>query len=52
MQIVLSPAKLMDFDGADDSVKATDPLFTDKTAELGAGCREMSGAESAPFISL
>ena len=52
MQIVLSPAKLMDFDGADDSVKATDPLFTDKTAELVAVCREMSVDEIAASMNI
>lgn len=52
MQIVLSPAKLMDFDGADDSVKATDPLFTDKTAELVAVCREMSIDEIAASMNI
>lgn len=52
MQIVLSPAKLMDFDGADDSVKAIDPLFTDKTAELVAVCREMSIDEIAASMNI
>ena len=52
MQIVLSPAKLMDFDGADDSVKAIDPLFTDKTAELVAVCREMSVDEIAASMNI
>ena len=42
----------MDFDGADDSVKAIDPLFTDKTAELVAVCREMSIDEIAASMNI
>ena len=42
----------MDFGGADDSVKPTDPLFTDKTAELVAVCREMSVDEIAASMNI
>lgn len=45
MQIIISPAKLMDFSESDSPIKETEPLFADKTAELMAVCRRLSTDE-------
>ena len=47
MQIILSPAKLMDFSANPTSVKVTKPLFPEKTKELVTVCRSLSETEIA-----
>lgn len=42
MQIIISPAKLMDFSKESDKIKPTKPHFLDKTAQLVEVCRELS----------
>ncbi|MDD3788596.1 MAG: YaaA family protein [Petrimonas sp.] len=42
MQIIISPAKLMDFSKESDKIKPTKPQFLDKTAQLVEVCRELS----------
>lgn len=45
MQIVISPAKLMNFEGSIPAVKTTAPLFPEKTATLVEICRQLSERE-------
>lgn len=45
MQIVISPAKLMNFEGSIPAVKTTAPLFPEKTATLVEICRQLSECE-------
>ncbi|WP_298645777.1 YaaA family protein [uncultured Proteiniphilum sp.] len=47
MQIILSPAKLMDFSGGAGDIKSTKPLFPEKTKELAAVCRQLPEKEIA-----
>ena len=45
MQIILSPAKLMDFSGGTGDIKPSKPLFPEKTKELIIACRQLSERE-------
>ena len=42
MQIILSPAKLMDFNNPEEPVKLTKPMFADKTEQLVDVCKRLS----------
>jgi len=52
MQIILSPAKLMDFSANTASVKPTKPLFPEKTKELLSVCRQLSENEIAGTMKI
>lgn len=52
MQIVLSPAKLMDFSSDAEKIEITHPLFLDKTEELLAVCRKLSPEEIAEQMEI
>ena len=52
MQIILSPAKLMDFSANTTGVKATKPLFPEKTKELVTVCRSLSETEIAETMKI
>ncbi len=52
MQIILSPAKLMDFSANPTSVKVTKPLFPEKTKELVTVCRSLSETEIAESMKI
>ncbi len=45
MQIILSPAKLMDFSAKKGNTEITKPLFPNKTKELVSLCQQMSESE-------
>lgn len=45
MQVILSPAKLLDFSNEVDGLKTTKPLFPDKTNELLSVCQQLSESE-------
>ena len=47
MQIIMSPAKLMNFDSQSEKIKTTQPVFNEKTAELLRLCQTLSTAEIA-----
>lgn len=47
MQIILSPAKLMDFNASEEEAKVTKPLFPKETAELVSVCRELTADDIA-----
>ena len=52
MQIILSPAKLMDFSDEMKEVKSTRPLFPEKSKELIAVCRQLSEREIADEMTI
>lgn len=52
MQIILSPAKLMDFSANTRGVKATKPLFPDKVKELVSVCQAMSERDIAQTMKI
>lgn len=52
MQIILSPAKLMDFSDEMKEVKSTRPLFPEKSKELIAVCRQLSEREIAAEMAI
>lgn len=52
MQIILSPAKLMDFSGGTGDIKPTKPLFPEKTKELITACRQLSEREIATGMNI
>lgn len=52
MQIILSPAKLMDFSGCSKEIRTTRPLFPEKTRELMAACRELTEKEIAAEMKI
>lgn len=52
MQIILSPAKLMNFGDKDENIKTTKPQFLDKTAELVEVCRQLSVKEIADVMKI
>lgn len=52
MQIILSPAKLMDFSDKNGDIKSTKPLFPEKTKELIAVSRQLSEREIAEEMAI
>ena len=52
MQVILSPAKLMDFLANTRDVKATKPLFPQKTNELVTACQKLSREEIAKTMKI
>ncbi|MDY9920082.1 MAG: YaaA family protein [Proteiniphilum sp.] len=52
MQIILSPAKLMDFSGKGGDIKSSRPLFPERTKELIAVCRRLSEREIATEMEI
>lgn len=52
MQIIISPAKLMDFDTKSDKIDASSPQFSEKTAELVAICQQLSAKEIADLMKI
>lgn len=52
MQIIQSPAKLMDFSVSGDDIRTTKPLFPKKTKELIAVCRQLSEKEIAEIMNI
>lgn len=52
MQLILSPAKLMDFGETDKDIKPTKPQFPDKTKELVTVCQELSESEIASAMKI
>ncbi len=52
MQIILSPAKLMDFSVKTGGQKSTKPLFPEKTKELINVCRQLSDKEIAAEMEI
>lgn len=52
MQIILSPAKLMDFSDEMKEVESTRPLFPEKSKELIAVCRQLSEREIADEMTI
>ena len=52
MQIILSPAKLMDFSANTEKVKPTKPLFPENTKELVSVCRQLSVQEIADTMKI
>lgn len=52
MQIILSPAKLMDFSDGQETIKASKSLFPEKTKELITVCRELSEREIAAEMKI
>ncbi len=47
MQIIMSPAKRMDFSTREENVKTTRPVFSRKTGEVLEVCRRLSGTDIA-----
>lgn len=52
MQIILSPAKLMDFSGKNGEVKSSKPLFPEKTKELLVTARQLLEKEIASEMKI
>lgn len=52
MQIILSPAKLMDFSDKSDKIKTTKPQFEEKTAELAAICKKLTAEDIANIMNI
>ncbi|RNC66267.1 YaaA family protein [Proteiniphilum sp. X52] len=52
MQIILSPAKLMDFSGKTGGMEPSKPLFAERTEELIAVCRRLSEREIATEMEI
>ncbi len=52
MEIILSPAKLMDFSHEAQDIKLSRPLFPEKTDELVAVCRQLSEREIAQEMKI
>lgn len=52
MQILQSPAKLMNFNGLHDERVPTKPLFTKKTKELVTLCQQLSAKEIAGMMKI
>lgn len=52
MQILLSPAKRMDFHRADNEITPVKPLFPKKRDELMDACRTLSVEEIARLMKL
>lgn len=47
MQIIMSPAKLMDFSERDENIKTTQPIFSEKTEEILEVCKKLSETDIA-----
>ncbi len=47
MQIIMSPAKRMDFSTREQNVKTTRAVFSRKTGEVLEVCRRLSGTDIA-----
>lgn len=52
MQLLLSPAKLMNFKDKTESVTGTTPLFTEKTNLLVEFCQQLSVSEIAKLLKI
>lgn len=52
MQIIMSPAKLLDFDGRNDSVNASVPSFEKKTNQLIEVCEKLSTDEISKIMKV
>ena len=52
MQLLLSPAKLMNFDKTLETVKGTKPLFLEKTEKLAEFCLGLSVSEIAKLLKI
>lgn len=52
MQLLLSPAKLIDFNNKQETVKGTTPLFLEKTKELSTFCQQLSVSEIAKLLKI
>jgi cytoplasmic iron level regulating protein YaaA (DUF328/UPF0246 family) len=52
MQLLLSPAKLMDFKDKQETVKGTTPLFLEKTNQLVEFCQGLSVNEIAGLLKI
>lgn len=50
MQVIMSPAKLMDFHNIRETVKSTKPMFAGKTAQLLEVCKKLSISEIARLM--
>ncbi|MDO5664720.1 MAG: YaaA family protein [Bacteroidia bacterium] len=47
MQIIMSPAKLMDFDTREENIKTTKPIFSEKSEEILEVCKKLSEIDIA-----
>ncbi|MDO5523893.1 MAG: YaaA family protein, partial [Bacteroidia bacterium] len=47
MQIIMSPAKLMDFDTREENIKTTKPVFPEKTGKVLEVCKKLSQTDIA-----
>ena len=52
MQLLLSPAKLMNFKDKTESLAGTTPLFTEKTNLLVEFCQQLSVSEIAKLLKI
>ncbi|MGI6047616.1 MAG: YaaA family protein [Petrimonas sp.] len=52
MQIILSPAKLMNFSAKTEKIEVTKPLFPDKTRELVSVCQQLSESEISSAMKI
>ena len=52
MQLLLSPAKLINFKDNSESIQGTSPLFEEKTAELIEFCQQLSVKELASLLKI
>lgn len=52
MQIILSPAKLMDFSAKTEKIELTKPLFPDKTRELVSVCQQLTESEISSAMKI
>lgn len=52
MQIILSPAKLLDFSAKKGKIELTKPLFPDKTRELVSVCQQMTESEISSAMKI
>lgn len=52
IQIIISPAKMMDFDDDKNDIKPTQPLFAEKTKQLVNVCRKLSIKEIAEIMKI
>lgn len=52
MQIIMSPAKLLDFDSNKDNVKTTNPIFTEESKQLIEVCKRLSTDDIADIMKV
>ncbi len=52
MQIILSPAKLMNFGETDKNIKTTQPQFLDKTEQLVEVCQQLTESEISAAMKI